>query len=89
LLSTLRTMTKRTLKRLLLKYKLERDVEPLYKCGWHIADHFWCLDKYLVTQMKLKGPFPNYKRTRHRIKATMAQYCLMYKKETGKDHEDA
>jgi hypothetical protein len=82
-------MTKRTLKRLLLKYKLERDVEALYKGGWRKADHFWCLDKDLVTQMKLKGPFPNYKRTRHRIKATMAQYCLMYKQETGKDHEDA
>jgi hypothetical protein len=81
--------TKRTLKRLLLKYKLERDVEPLYKVGWRKADHFWVLDKYEVTALKLKGPFPDYKRTRYRIKTTWAHYCFMYKQETGKDHEDA
>jgi hypothetical protein len=82
-------MTKRTLKRLLLKYKLERDIEPLYKCGLRTADIFRCVDKSFVTDLKLKGLFPDYKRTRHRIKATWAQYCFMYKQETGKDHEDA
>jgi hypothetical protein len=84
-------MTKRTLKRILLKYKLERDIEPLYKCcgGLCTVDIFWCADKSFVTTLKLKGPFPDYKRTRYRIKATWAQYCFMYKQETGKDHEDA
>ena len=38
-------MTKRTLKKMLLKYKLERDVDNLYKGGWRKADHFWCADK--------------------------------------------
>ncbi len=82
-------MTKRTLKKMLLKYKLERDTESLYKGGWDTADHFEWLDKYCIPVLKLKGPFPDYKRTRYRIKATWAQYCLMYKQETGKDHEDA
>ena len=82
-------MTKRTLKKMLLKYKLERDVDNLYKGGWRKADHFWCADKGEVTRLKLKGLFPEYKRTRYRIKATWSQYCLMYKQETGKDHEDA
>ena len=47
------------------------------------------MDKTWVTDLKLKGPFPDYKRTRYRIKVTWAQYCFMYKQETGKDHEDA
>ncbi len=78
-------MTKRTLKRLLLKYKLEGDIEPLYKRGLRTAHIFWCADKSFVTDLKLKGTFPNYKRTRHRIKVTWAKYCFMYKQETGKD----
>jgi hypothetical protein len=86
--STFTSMTKRTLKRLLLKYNLERDVETLYKGGWRTADHFRWIYKDYVIATKLKGPFPDYKRTRYRIKATWAQYCFMYKQETGKDHED-
>ncbi len=84
-------MTKRTLKRILLKYNLERDIEPMYKrCGGlRTVDKFWCADKSWVTDLKLKDPFPDYKRTRYRIKTTWAQYCFMYKQETGKDHEDA
>ena len=82
-------MTKRTVKRLLLKYNLERDVETLYKGKYRTAEHFLFFDKSWVTLWKLKGPFPDYKRTRYRIKATWAQICFMYKQETGKDHEDA
>ena len=82
-------MTKRTLKRLLLKYKLERDVENLFKWGVDKVDDWWCIDKTLVTDLKLKGTFREYKRTRYRIRATWAEYCFMYKQETGKDHEDA
>ena len=82
-------MTKRTVKRYLLKYNLERDAETWYKFGFRTADDVWCLDKSWVTTLKLKGTFPDYKRTRHRIKATWAQYCFMYKQETGKDHEYA
>ena len=81
-------MTKRTVKRLLLKYKLEHDVEHFYRFI-RTVDAMWCIDKTWVTDLKLKGPFPDYKRTRYRIKATWAQYCFMYKQETGKDHEDA
>ena len=81
-------MTKRTLKRILLKYKLEHDVENLYKC-LRTVDDVGYLDKTWVTNLKLKGPFRDYKRTRYRIRATWAEYCFMYKQETGKDHEDA
>ena len=82
-------MTTRTLKRLLIKYKLERDVENLFKGGLRTVDDMWFMDKTWVTSHKLKGPFRDYKRTRYRIRATWAAYCLMYKQETGKDHEDA
>ena len=82
-------MTKRTLKRLLLKYKLERDLEALCKWGLRKVDDLWCMDKTWVTDLKLKGTFPDYKRTRYRVEATWAEYCFMYKQETGKDHEDA
>ena len=81
-------MTKRTVKRLLLKYKLEHDVETFYK-QFRTVDKVRWMDKTWVTDFKLKGPFPDYKRTRYRINATWAQYCFMYKQETGKDHEDA
>ena len=83
-------MTKRTLTRLLLKYQLERDVEPLYhEFGLReVHDVYW-MHKKTIKLFKLKGMFPDYKNTRYRLKATWAQYCLMYKQETGKDHEDA
>ncbi len=35
------TMTKRAVKRLLLKYNLERDVEPMYKFVFRTADDVW------------------------------------------------
>ena len=82
-------MTKRTLTRLLLKYKLERDVVNLRKWGIDKVDDVGHLDKTYVTDLKLKGPFRDYKRTRYRLNTTWAAYCLMYKQETGKDHEDA
>ena len=82
------SMTKRTVKRILLKYKLEHDVERFYKSIQTVENVRW-MDKTWVTDLKLKGPFPDYKLTRYRIKATWAQYCFMYKQETGKDHEDA
>ena len=84
---TKRTL-KRTLKRILLKYKLERDVETLFKCLRKVDD-MWCMDKTWVTRHKLKGTVPDYKRTRYRVEATWAEYCFMYKQETGKDHEAA
>ena len=80
-------MTKRTVTRLLLKYKLEHDVEPLYKFGLRTADDVYWMDLRTVKRLKLKGTFPDYKCTRYRLKATWVQYCFMYKQETGKDHE--
>jgi hypothetical protein len=87
-MSTFTSMTKRTLKRILLSYNLEHDVDKFHKCI-RTVDAMWCIDKSWVTDLKLKGPFPDYKRTRYRIKATWAALCFMYKQETGKDHEDA
>ena len=79
-------MTKRTFTKVLIKYKLEYDVEPLYKWGVReIEDVYWKMYKDLITLLKLKGTFRDYKRTRYRLKATWADYCNMYKQETGKD----
>ncbi len=79
-------MTKRTVKRLLLKYNLERDVEPMYKFGFRTADDVWWMNLMTIKHLKLKGTFHEYKCTRYRLKATFAQYCFMYKQETGKYH---
>jgi hypothetical protein len=80
------TMTKRTVKRLLLKYNLERDVVPMYKFGLLTANDVRRMDLMTIKHLKLKDTFHEYKCTRYRLKATFAQYCFMYKQETGKDH---
>jgi hypothetical protein len=84
----MKKMTKRTLKELLLKYKLERDLEPLRKFGLDTADDVIWMNKKTIKTFKLMGTFPDYKNTRYSLEATFAQYCFMYKQETGKDHRN-
>ena len=79
-------MTKRTLKELLLKYNLERDFEGIRKFGLDTAEDVHWMNKKTIKTFKLQGKFPDYKDTRYRLEATWAQYCFMYKQETGKDH---
>ena len=82
-------MTKRTFTILLSKYNLEHDAETLYNLGIGDANDVGWMRPWDPEWLMLRGPFPDYKRTRYRIKATWARYCFMYKQETGKDHEDA
>jgi hypothetical protein len=82
-------MTKRTFTMLLSKYGLKHDVEALYERGvCDVNDVVW-MRPWDVDWLTLRGPFPDYKHTRYRCNATWAQYCFMYKQETGKDHEYA
>lgn len=82
-------MTKRTFTMLMRKYKLQHDVETLYERDVRDANDVVWMRPWDPEWLMLKGPFPDYKRTRYRMKAIWAQYCFMYKQETGKDHEYA
>ena len=67
--------TERTWYLLLKQYGLEPDSTRLWKAG--------CRDIEIVGEME-KADLSDF-----RLQGTWAQYCFMYKQETGKDHERA
>ena len=67
--------TKRTYPPLLRKYGLEQDFPNLWKVGVHSAQIIGEMQEEDVVDYRLTG--------------TWAQYCNMYKQETGKDHRYA
>ena len=69
----IKKMTKRTFTLILKKYGLECDVEKLYKYGFYNATDVYYMDHEDIERLRLNG--------------TWAQYCFMYKTETGKEHK--
>lgn len=67
--------TERTFTLLLRKYGLEQDFRHLWMAGIRSAKSVGCLEQEDLAYFRLTG--------------TWAQYCHMYKQETGKDHPHA
>ena len=67
--------TERTWYLLLQKYGLESDSTRLWKAG--------------VRNQEIVGEMQKEDLVDFRLQGTWAQYCFMYKQETGKDHEHA
>ena len=67
--------TERTWHLLLQQYGLESDSTRLWKAGVYNPEIVGKLREEDLSDFRLQG--------------TWAQYCFMYKQETGKDHEHA
>ena len=65
--------TERTFTLLLRKYGLEHDIDRLWKAG--------------VRNPQIIGDMEEEDLIDYRLKGTWAQYCKMYKQETGEDHK--